>query len=73
MWSVGCIVVELVTGTPVFRANTELDTFRKQVDLLGTSSHTDLRQKAASTEHSLDRKRASYRFTFTWNGALLLL
>lgn len=38
IWSLGCIIVELYLGLPIFPGNSEYDQLRRILELLGTPS-----------------------------------
>jgi dual specificity tyrosine-phosphorylation-regulated kinase 2/3/4 len=35
IWSIGCIIVEILTGSPLFPGDSELELFKKHVEVLG--------------------------------------
>ena len=41
MWSVGCIIVEMITRRPLFQASTEMDLLEQIYDTLGTPNAKD--------------------------------
>lgn len=41
MWSVGCIFAEMITGTPIFQGESDLDQLHKIFKLLGMSTNTE--------------------------------
>ena len=41
IWSIGCIMAELLSGAVLFKGHSEIDQFFKILELLGTPSHQD--------------------------------
>ncbi len=60
MWSVGCILAELLGGKPIFKGEDYVDQLNKILDLLGTPTEDTLRRvgspRAQDYIRSLDIK-----------------
>lgn len=54
IWSIGCIVVEFITGQPLFEANDEIELFKKFVELLGCPS-SEFFKSGRRSKHYVDR------------------
>lgn len=42
VWSTGCVLIEMITGIPVFRANSNLEQLVEIMKVLGTPTQTEM-------------------------------
>ena len=69
MWSVGCILAELISDRVLFRGSDEVDQLHKIVSVLGTPENTLISQLSPSTQqffklYKEDTKESSIKDTF---------
>jgi serine/threonine protein kinase len=54
MWSVGCVIAEMVINRPIFEGENSLDQLAKIMKILGTPTHHDIiGMKAKELTHEL--------------------
>lgn len=59
MWSVGCIMGELIVGEPLFQGRGELDQIKRIFNLLGTPTEVSMKQNGAVVAHQPWRQAVS--------------
>lgn len=63
IWSLGCVVVEMVTGWPLFMGDDEIEVFRNMVKILGMPEADFLMEKKNKAKISVDELKNEFGWT----------
>ncbi|GAM26638.1 hypothetical protein SAMD00019534_098130 [Acytostelium subglobosum LB1] len=67
IWSIGCILAEMLKGKPVFPGTNSADQFARIIDILGSPSHDDMEAMRPSKSNNFHIPTVKSRFNDTFS------